>query len=119
MIRSMICLGAAIRSLWTTMIRLFHFLEPAHYPDLPPKEAIISATESPITITVVAHATALNNRVLVYSPINSFLLINISMKIRTNGSTMPLMTCDHTTISINRGAGMTNTSAPPAIISSV
>src|SRR6266496_4323071 len=47
--------------------------------------ATASATDSPITITVVAQATTLKRRVFTYSPINSFLLISKSINTSTKG----------------------------------
>src|ERR1035441_10741401 len=43
---------------------------------------------------VVAHAIALNHVPLMCFPINSLLFTSSSMKISTNGSTMPFTTCD-------------------------
>src|SRR3954453_5556016 len=64
-------------------------------PVFPPIEADTQATDSTMTIAVVDHAITLNKRVFVYSPINSFLLINRSMNTSTKGSTTPFSTCDH------------------------
>jgi len=66
-------------------------------------------------MTTVAQATILYRRVLVYSPISSFLFTSSNMKIKTNGSTMPFTTCDKMEILIKGRPGVRMTPAPAAI----
>ena len=55
--------------------------------------------------TVVVHAIPLNVFELTCSPINSRSLISLSMKMRTNGSSTPLITWDRYMISISGARG--------------
>src|SRR5215471_14660257 len=76
------------------------------------------AAVSTIITTVVTQATPLNKREFTYSPIRSFLLISSSMKIRTNGRTIPFTTCERIAILTSGKPGI-RTTAPPATISRV
>src|SRR5262249_29377626 len=74
--------------------------------------AISRAIVSAIIEPTANHETTLYQREFVCSPISSRSLINSSTKIRTNGSRMPLTTCDSTMTRNNGKCGVSTTPAP-------
>ena len=69
-------------------------------------------------MTVVAQAIALNHVPFTCLPMSSLLLMSSSMKMSTNGSTIPFTTCDKMLIFTSGMLGNRIT-PPPAISSSV
>ena len=67
---------------------------------------------STIITTTVIHAMTLKVRELTWSPMSSRSFVSSSMKISTNGSTMPFTTCDTAITWMSGRCGTRSTPAP-------